>query len=229
MTLAFTVCDQPVQDVMILADISSSISKEDLEKMVRFLSNTMARLQDATGSASRVGLTAYSDGVHPISPLSSRFTTDEVIDKLKAVTRFSGGTKTGSALQYVRKVFTAETGHDAGRTLIVVTDGQTADPELAEHEASMLRELDVTVLVVGIGDHVDRRELAAIASEPQNRSLVMIDNFDALSTITDRLTSACEESTVKLQNDEGNDRENWKITHRVCAQYISIMFKFLSL
>lgn len=76
---------------------------------------------------------------------------------------------------------------------IVVTDGQSNNPNLTIAEAQKARAAGITVLAIGVGSGVSRKELNAIATDPDSTHVFMADNFDALKSLKALLsTKACE-------------------------------------
>ena len=80
-----------------------------------------------------------------------------------------------------------------------MTDGMSSFIEAA-HEARLLREKGVSIVVIGVGSNIDRDLLLAIAESEQN--LFLIDDFDSLledsSLILGRSCSAVESNILLL-------------------------------
>ncbi|KAK2150169.1 hypothetical protein LSH36_419g00029 [Paralvinella palmiformis] len=82
---------------------------------------------------------------------------------------------------------------DAPDVAVLMTDGMSSLIE-ADHEARLLREKGVSIVVIGVGSNLNRDLLLAIAESEQN--LFLIDDFDSLledsSLILGRSCSAVE-------------------------------------
>ena len=75
--------------------------------------------------------------------------------------------------------------------LIVVTDGRSNNKPNTLQEAAELHKTNMNVFAVGVGSNLDRTELEAIASKPQN--VFTVSNFDALDSLQATLKkTACE-------------------------------------
>lgn len=68
-----------------------------------------------------------------------------------------GGTNTSFGIQFVREnSFKPQNGGrlNATKIVIVITDGQSADPDATKHEAQLLHHQGVLVYAVGVGSEV---------------------------------------------------------------------------
>lgn len=68
-----------------------------------------------------------------------------------------GGTNTSFGIQFVREnSFKPQNGGrlNATKIVIVITDGQSADPDATKHEARLLHHQGVLVYAVGVGSEV---------------------------------------------------------------------------
>ncbi|CAG5124428.1 unnamed protein product, partial [Candidula unifasciata] len=128
----------------------------------------------------------------------TRYTsTDDLYQAIIGAPYLGGGTDTAGGLRLARLVsFTPEAGarHGVGKAAIVVTDGVSNNAQETAEESSLLKNIGVTVMSVGVGQYVDRTELLTIASAP---NLVFeVDNFNVLDAISKSLlTSACNSLT----------------------------------
>ena len=82
----------------------------------------------------------------------------------------------------------------AANILIVITDGHSFSRRATLRQAAQLHNLGVNVLAVGVGDGVDTREVAGIASSAQN--VYTVSNFDALTTVQYSLEKTACTATV---------------------------------
>lgn len=98
--------------------------------------------------------------------------------------QLNGKTQTGEVLKFLREhgFKSRNTREEVPRVIVLLTDGQSSDPELAVEESKLLQEIGTYLLAVGIGDHIDYTELVNIASDPKEKFVLRVDDFDALST-----------------------------------------------
>lgn len=81
------------------------------------------------------------------------------------------------------------------RIAFILTDGRAT---LAfEQDAENLKELDVNVYTIGIGDKIDTGELIQIASSPADHYVSTIDDYHTTSSLV-------SESLTKICNSEYN-------------------------
>lgn len=146
--------------------------------------------------ATRVGVVGYSDGIHPYIVLENDFSQSQLKTRLLNIAQENGGTKTGSALQYLKQFGFAHARKSVARVAILLTDGQCDDPETVLEESKNLRKMGVHMFAIGIGPSVDVRELEAIASRD---SMFLINDFSALLAIKEALAySKCQSSSSKF-------------------------------
>lgn len=112
----------------------------------------------------------------------------------------AGGTNTYTALQTVREqILIPANGRrpEVPAVVLVVTDGESWNVNRTKSEASLLKNLDVNILALGIGSNVSLNELNGISSGfVQN-----ISDFDSLDGIVDSLRGQlCKSESKKIHN-----------------------------
>ena len=66
-----------------------------------------------------------------------------------------------------------------------------------EQDADNLKDLDVNVYAIGIGDEIDVTELEQIASSPADQYVSTIDNYHSTSSlVSESLTKICNSKCV---------------------------------
>ena len=79
------------------------------------------------------------------------------------------------------------------RIAFILTDGRAS---LAfEQDAENLKDLDVNVYAIGIGDRIDTTELVQIASSPADQYVSTINDYNSISSLV-------SESMTKICNSE---------------------------
>ena len=152
--------------------------------MLRFVSNVI-ELFDLGTNRTRVGIVVFSDGIHPIIHIDNEFSRIELKRRMIEAPFLKGGTRTGSAIQYVRqRGFSREhIRKNVAHIAIILTDGQSAQTSKTIAEARRAHRDGIYLFAIGIGDQIDIHELKAIASEPTEDFMFEMDNFDALPSI----------------------------------------------
>lgn len=94
-----------------------------------------------------------------------------------------GGTNTAEALEFVgSNSFQAVNGgrRDANRTVVLLTDGESANPTNTVHQAELLKaSKNVQIFALGIGTAVSggNNEIRGIASDPDSYFVQNVDSF----------------------------------------------------
>lgn len=102
------------------------------------------------------------------------------------------------ALKLAREeVFTVSHGMrpDKRQILILFTDGGSDDFEKTLQEAALVKEQEIEILVIAITDWVNMVEINAVASDPDDYNVFLVQNFPDLLNISEILRQsvcACE-------------------------------------
>lgn len=188
-------CKNVQYDLAFILDTSSSVGKENFEKIRQWVSNLVESFDVAPGKT-RVAVVRYSDRPTIEFKLDRYRTMDEVKRAARNIVYRGGNTMTGEAISYTTKnIFTESAGarplsRDTKRVAILLTDGRSQDYVLEpSREAS---KAGIRMFAVGIGEAL-KVELEEIAAEPKNAHLFQVADFNAIDTIRGRLRkSLCE-------------------------------------
>lgn len=183
-------------DLAFILDTSSSVGKENFEKIRQWVSNLVESF-DVGPDKTRVAVVRYSDRPTIEFKLDRYRTMDEVKRAAKNIVYRGGNTMTGDAISYtVKNIFTESAGarplsRDTKRVAILLTDGLSQDYVLEPaREAS---RAGIRMFAVGIGAEALKVELEEIAAEPKNAHVFNVADFNAIDTIRGRLRkSLCE-------------------------------------
>lgn len=91
-------------------------------------------------------------------------------------------------------MLTAQAGSRAGvhKLVVVVTDGGSTDKRATQDEAYALRNTGATVVVLAVGQWIDRLELNNMASYPYSENSIVVSQYSQLPSIKSRLSDiAC--------------------------------------
>jgi len=188
-------------DIIFVLDGSGSIGTSNFEKIKNFVKDVVRAFDVGTGEKqSQIGVIKYSTMVKREFDLKTYNTGSKVISAVGSIKYEAGGTNTHLALdELVQRGFAAVNGarprgNGHPRVGIVVTDGQSTVPSQTVLAATRAHDADITMIAVGIGSSINRKELQAIASDPVCLHLLLLAGFtevDSLkSAITDKTCDA---------------------------------------
>lgn len=156
---------------------------------------TMVNGMDISPTGTKVGVITYSDRTHLEFHLNAHNDKQSLDQAISGIRYISGGTNTADALKYARETsFQTVNGArgNAAKIAIVITDGKSTSSIATSAEAQRLRQQGVTVFSVGVGA-ANKQELDAMATDPDNSHVFVVNNFDALKQINGELAQkACE-------------------------------------
>lgn len=189
-------------DIQFLLDASGSVGLENYHKQKEFVANITQYFIIGQDNV-QIGVTTFSSQVHNQFYMNQYHRRNALINAIKGMPYESGGTSTDTALRFVeRNAFTKAHGDrdHVVNILIVMTDGHSAHPQDTATEASKLHGRGVMVIVIGIGNGVDRSELERAAS---NLSFVFTSSgFHDLSSLSSNILHAVCSGTVVIGTSE---------------------------
>lgn len=182
-------CKTVHYDLVFLLDTSSSVGKEDFEKVQQWVANLVDTFE--VGPAhTRVGVVRYSDQPTTAFELG-RFDSREAVKAAAGTLAYDGGhTNTGDALRYItRHSFSRQAGGRPGdrafkQVAILLTDGRSQD--LVLEAAAAAHRAGIRIFAVGVGEAL-KEELQEIASEPKSAHVFHVSDFDAIDKIRGKL------------------------------------------
>lgn len=172
-------------------DSSTSIGPQNFQKVKNFLHSVVLGL-DISSHQVQVGLVQYSDSIYPVFQLKQSSQKRVVLEWIRNLPYSTGGTNTGSALEFIRANYLTEMSGSRAKDgvpqiVILVTDGESNDE--VQDAADQLKRDGVIVYVVGINVQ-DVQELQKIASEPFEKFLFNTENFSILQEFAGSLLQA---------------------------------------
>lgn len=182
-------CKNVHYDLVFILDTSSSVGKENFEKIRQWVANLVESF-DVGAEKTRVAVVRYSD--RPTTEFNlGRYKTLEEVKRAAGNIRYLGGnTKTGDAISFTtNNIFTERAGTRPAskgiqKVAILLTDGRSQDfvlePSIAAAGAG------IRLFAVGIGEAL-REELEEIAAEPKSAHVFHVTDFDAIDKIRGRL------------------------------------------
>ncbi|KAF7459769.1 hypothetical protein GHT09_020250 [Marmota monax] len=175
-------------DIVFLVDSSTSIGPQNFQKVKNFLYSIVLGL-DISSDRVQVALAQYNDNIYPAFQLNQYPLKSVVLEHIQNLPYRTGGTNTGSALEFIRTNYLTESGGSRAKDrvpqiVILVTDGESNDE--VQDAADQLKEDGVIVYVVGVNVQ-DVQELKKIASEPYEKFLFNTENFNILQEFSGSL------------------------------------------
>ncbi|CAG5125097.1 unnamed protein product, partial [Candidula unifasciata] len=182
------VCTYP-KDVIVLIDTTTSVGPTNYKLLLSFIAEFIRHFQYGN-SRTKVAALLYSDIVRQLFDLDDYESQEDVINAILAAPYLGGNTMLNLAFDYVREnaLFDTIRGgrSNAPDFVIVFIDGPSMNSALARAAAENLKNQDVTIIVVAIGNEVSVAELSSVASTPGDLLLVQ-GGFEYLDYVQQKL------------------------------------------
>lgn len=162
-------------DIYFLIDGSGSITHDDFLEMKTFM-NEVIKLFHVGPDRVQFGVIQYSDRINSQFVLSQYPSVTRLKEAIDGIQQSGGGTLTGQALSNMAQVFANTARSNVPWYLIIITDGESADP-VAE-AAETLREDGVIIYAIGVRN-ASTTELEEIAKD----KTFFVYEFDSLKAI----------------------------------------------
>ncbi|XP_033756147.1 cartilage matrix protein-like [Pecten maximus] len=184
-------CGSAPADLVFLVDESSSIGNNNFQIQKNFvkslIDNSIIAVNIHMG-VMQVALVTFSADPVKRFGLNTYNTTEGMFANIDSIPYDKRGTQIEKGLKYVREVTLTEAEgarSEAPKIVILLTDGSSNDD--SEKEANLLRDMDVTLLVIGVGN-VDMDQLKAIAAN--DKFLFTVSDFSELSGIAEQFVAS---------------------------------------
>ena len=196
-------------DVTFLLDSSDNVGKDNHQKQLQFVKDTMSKMNIGQNKV-QASVVTYGAGVSNQFYLNQYLNNSGVQNAITNIP-FKGGSThhPGDAIRYATG--TSFSPLHGGRSAaphvaIVVTNGPSGAIDMTKLEAQTARDNGVILYAVGVGNGVDQNELQAIASDPDSRHLFKAQNYDALRSLSDLLaTKVCNGKLISSSYSKTND------------------------
>lgn len=182
-------CKNVHYDLAFILDTSSSVGRENFEKIRQWVSNIVDSF-DVAPDKTRVAVVRYSDTPTTEFTLSEHRSLEDVKRAASEIVYRGGNTMTGDAISYTtNNIFTERNGArpkaiGIQRVAILLTDGLSQDYVLEPSKAAA--KAGIRMFAVGIGEAL-KVELEEIAAEPKNAHVFYVTDFNAIDKIRGRL------------------------------------------
>lgn len=163
-------------DVIFLVDSSSSMAESDFRHHLGWVADLTDKFQLAGDSESesgaRFGVMVYSRKVVPLLQLRDVVKPSELREVLKSAVYLGESSHVHTALLDVYHFdrFSSQNGGrvSAKDVVVLISDGKASYPVEAMFSAQVLKNLEVTVMTVGLTPETDIVALRRIASSPED-------------------------------------------------------------
>lgn len=186
-------------DIVFLVDGSGSIGPTNFDKLKTFLKGITNQL-DVGADKVHVGVEQFSNYPSIEFPLNMHTTNAELGTAIDNINYMSGGTNTGSAINYMsQQMFSQTSGarSNVPRIAVVITDGKSSSSSATATAADQARLNHISMIAVGVGNGVDINELHSIADDPDSSNTFTVNSYDQLSSIaTQIIQKACQGKQV---------------------------------
>ena len=183
-----------VADIVFVLDSSASIHKEQFQQQLQFVEDVVDQFPISTNEI-RVGLLTYSYHVYPAFNLSTFNSITSLKRGIQRAKYAGQGTFTAQAIAYTREImFSNKSGgrQNVPEIMIIITDGISENQTATISEAKTAKLKGIKIIVVGIGNGVDKTELQTISSDPSSKFMINVNSYGKLDTIIDMLAGkAC--------------------------------------
>nr|XP_029514785.1 collagen alpha-1(XXVIII) chain-like [Oncorhynchus nerka] len=186
-------CRESPLELVFVIDSSESVGPENFEVVKDFV-NTLIDRVSVNREASRIGVVLYSHVDIVVVSLTQQSSQNDVKAAVRKMPYLGEGTFTGSAIGRANQLFQASR-PGVRKVAVVLTDGQADRRDAVQPEEAA----GIEMFVIGVVNKKDplyaefQSEMIAIASDPDEEHMYLIDDFMLLPTLESTLLSQiCE-------------------------------------
>ena len=151
-------------DLVFVIDGSSSL--QQVEKIVNVVKFILSYLPDLN---TNVGVVLYTSEATTISYLN--YTRNQTFDALDNVTFLTVGKLIGKSLNYTRQHLFTNSRPNVHRVLVLFTHSTSNDA--VSLASQLLHNMNVTIIVVAMGDWYDLGQVESAASYPHSNTILL--------------------------------------------------------
>ena len=183
----FLGCAVGALDLAFVLDDSGSVNNEEFDDVIKFVTYMIDAFPGISARGTRVGVVMFSTNAEISIAFDRYYLREQLIAAVKGLTRKRGKTFINTGLDKANELFTPARGsrNDASKVLVLMTDGKSKGD--VAPPAQRLREKDVRVIVVGVGN-VDKKQLEQIAGVEEN--VFTVPTFKGLEPVIAKLIPA---------------------------------------
>nr|XP_006131355.1 vitrin isoform X2 [Pelodiscus sinensis] len=184
-------------DIGFVIDGSSSVGTGNFRTVLQFVAN-ISKEFEISDTDTRVGAVQYTYEQRLEFGFDKHSTKQDVLNAIKRVNYWSGGTSTGAAITYASEQLFSKSKPNKRKIMILITDGRSYDdvrgPAMTAHQNGVI------AYSVGIA-WAAQDELEAIATDPDKEHSFFVDEFDHLYRFVPRIIqNICTEFNSQPRN-----------------------------
>ncbi|XP_028843844.1 vitrin isoform X2 [Denticeps clupeoides] len=184
-------------DIAFVIDGSSSVGTGNFRTVLQFVAN-ITREFEISDTDTRVGAVQYTYEQRLEFAFGQHNTKAELLNAIKRINYWSGGTSTGAAITYAAEQLFSKSKPNKRKIMIVITDGRSYDDVRAP--ALAVQRKGVIAYSIGIA-WAAQDELEYIATDPDKDHSFFVDEFDSLYKFVPKIThSICQEFNSQPRN-----------------------------
>ncbi|XP_071355762.1 collagen, type XXVIII, alpha 1a isoform X2 [Trachinotus anak] len=193
-------CRESPLELVFVIDSSESVGPENFELVKDFVNALIDRVS-VSQEAGQIGVVLYSHVDIVVVSLQQQSSQDDIKAAVRKMPYLGEGTFTGSAIHRANQLFQASR-PGVRKVAVVLTDGQADPRDIMQFEATATEAHaeGIEMFVIGVVNKTDpqfeefRAEMNAIASDPDEEHVYLIDDFRTLSTLESKILSQiCEQ------------------------------------
>ena len=183
-------------DIVFMVDSSASVGNPNYKKEKEFV-KSLARLVNATSEKSRVAVIAYSRSTIPVVRFDGYQSLNDLEKKVDDMPLLGESyRRMDVALQSAAQILNSARQHTPKIAVLLTAGRQIPGGVSLDTATQPLRNLNVTVLVVAVGQQYNKRELDPVVSE--QKDLFEIESFNVLLSRARTIGKAIEEKSGNL-------------------------------
>uniref|UniRef100_A0A670XN48 Cochlin n=1 Tax=Pseudonaja textilis TaxID=8673 RepID=A0A670XN48_PSETE len=163
-------------DIGFVIDGSSSVGTGNFRTILQFVAN-ISKEFEISDTDTRIGAVQYTYEQRLEFDFNKHSTKQEVLNAIKRINYWSGGTSTGAAINFAFEQLFSKSKPNKRKIMILITDGRSYDdvrgPALAAHQNGVI------AYSIGIA-WAAQDELEAVATDPDKEHSFFVDEFDRL-------------------------------------------------
>ncbi|NXS78611.1 VITRN protein, partial [Erpornis zantholeuca] len=184
-------------DIGFVIDGSSSVGTGNFRTLLQFVAN-ISKEFEISDTDTRIGAVQYTYEQRLEFSFDKHSTKQDVLNAIKRISYWSGGTSTGAAISYASEQLFSKSKPNKRKIMILITDGRSYDdvsvPAMAAHQNGVI------AYSVGVA-WAAPDELEAIASDPAKEHSFFVDEFDNLYRYVNQLIqNICTEFNSQPRN-----------------------------
>ncbi|EHB07441.1 Vitrin [Heterocephalus glaber] len=184
-------------DIGFIIDGSSSVGTGNFRTVLQFVAN-LSKEFEISDTDTRIGAVQYTYEQRLEFGFDKYHTKADILNAIKSVGYWSGGTSTGAAIHYALEQLFKKSKPNKRKLMILITDGKSYDdvriPAMAAHQRGVI------TYAIGVA-WAAQEELDIIATHPARDHSFFVDEFDNLYTSVPKIIrNICTEFNSQPRN-----------------------------